>query len=299
LPLDHGHILLTSFNSFLTVAIHNILYYRDIYPRSTFLSTKAYNLPVHQNRHPKVCAWIRDAVDAVAAQLSTGHVSRIAIVIHTPPDTHLPYPKPHNLPSRGEEDQAQEEDEPFIKPGTVLERWLIDTSRFPAWPTPTTTTTANPPSAAATSKAMQDFSRVLARDARSEDTRERHLAPPPADASAQAQAQALRWPDLDEQLRGALRRMAATAEAMDGGEEHRCTFSVAVELDEEGRAPIGHPQAWIPSEPNLQPASRRGRPVAGEDIGGVRTRPIRAVEAGPLFFECWVEESRAKEVLRK
>ncbi|SPQ25448.1 83b0174a-a88f-4346-b3a6-a05e0c190c65 [Thermothielavioides terrestris] len=255
LPLDHGHILLTSFNSFLTVAIHNILYYRDIYPRSTFLSTKAYNLPVHQNRHPKVCAWIRDAVDAVAAQLSTGHVSRIAIVIHTPPDTHLPYPKPHksstpsqsptpfsasSLPSRGEEDQAQEEDEPFIKPGTVLERWLIDTSRFPAWPTPTTTTTANPPSAAATSKAMQDFSRVLARDARSEDTRERHLAPPPADASAQAQAQALRWPDLDEQLRGALRRMAATAEAMgpplpprlrrdgegareeeDGGEEHR------------------------------------------------------------------------------
>lgn len=39
--------------------------------------------------------------------------------------------------------------------------------------------------------------------------------------------------------------------------------------------------------------------MAGEDIGGVRTRPIRAVEAGPLFFECWVEESKAKEVLMR
>jgi mitotic spindle assembly checkpoint protein MAD2B len=39
--------------------------------------------------------------------------------------------------------------------------------------------------------------------------------------------------------------------------------------------------------------------VAGENIGGVRTRPIRAVDAGPLFFECWVEESKAKEVLMK
>jgi mitotic spindle assembly checkpoint protein MAD2B len=31
----------------------------------------------------------------------------------------------------------------------------------------------------------------------------------------------------------------------------------------------------------------------------VRTRPIRAVEAGPLFFECWVEEGKAKEVLMR
>jgi mitotic spindle assembly checkpoint protein MAD2B len=39
--------------------------------------------------------------------------------------------------------------------------------------------------------------------------------------------------------------------------------------------------------------------VAGSDLGGVKTRPIRAVEAGPLFFECWVEEGKAKEVLAK
>jgi len=43
-----------------------------------------------------------------------------------------------------------------------------------------------------------------------------------------------------------------------------------------------HPQAWIPSEPNLQPKR-------GADVGGKAT-PIRSVEAGPLFFECWIEE---------
>ena len=99
LTLDHSHVLLTAFNSFLTVAIHNILYYRNIYPSETFLSTKAYNLPVHQNRHPKVCAWIRDAVDAVAIQLSTGHVARIAIVIHSPLTTPYPTSTPSPSPS--------------------------------------------------------------------------------------------------------------------------------------------------------------------------------------------------------
>ena len=34
--------------------------------------------------------------------------------------------------------------------------------------------------------------------------------------------------------------------------------------------------------------------MAGEDVGGVRTTPIRSVQAGPLFFECWLEEAREK-----
>ncbi|KAK4152352.1 DNA-binding protein [Chaetomidium leptoderma] len=286
LPLDHSHILLSSFNSFLTVAIHNILYYRNIYPPTTFLSTKAYNLPVHQNRHPKVCAWIRDAVDAVAAQLSAGHVSRIAIVIHSPLEA-----PPTLLPPLLNSSSTSFTPSPSMLPpgGSVLERWLIDTTHFPTWPTTTTTTTAT-----ATAKAMDNFSRVLARDARSEEARERHLASDP-------QNPGFAWADLDEQLRGALRRMASVAEGMPslpGGLGGECTFTVAVELDEGGRAPIGHPQAWIPSEPNFQPKGK-GREVAGADIGGVRTRPIRAVEAGPLFFECWVEESKAKEVLMR
>jgi mitotic spindle assembly checkpoint protein MAD2B len=78
---------------------------------------------------------------------------------------------------------------------------------------------------------MRDFARVLAKDSRSEEARERHLV---AD-----EASTLRWPDLDEQLRGALRRMASTAEGMGPLPVEGCTFTVAVELTEEGRAPIG------------------------------------------------------------
>ncbi|KAL2018214.1 hypothetical protein VTK56DRAFT_1121 [Thermocarpiscus australiensis] len=312
LPLDQSHMLLTSFNSFFTVAIHNILYYRNIYPPATFLSTKAYNLPVHQNRHPKVCAWIRDAVDAVAAQLSSGQVSRIAIVIHSPVDPPLNsiFSSHRKLSSSdGDGDPfspspSQPQPESTIPPGAVLERWLFDTSRFPSWPVPsgsgssstgtgTGTKDNNRPAATTTAKAMRDFSRVLARESRAEETRDAHLAA--EEDNTTSSSSSLRWADLDEQLRGALRRMAHAAEGMAPLPEG-CTFTVAVELKEAGRAPIGHPQAWIPSEPNLQPASR-AKEIPGEDIGGARTRPVRSVEVGPLFFECWVEEGKAKEVL--
>ncbi|KAL2267287.1 hypothetical protein VTJ83DRAFT_4564 [Remersonia thermophila] len=288
LPLDHSHILLTSFNTFLTIAIHNILYYRSIYPQSTFLSTRAYNLPVHQNRHPKVCAWIRDAVDAVAIQLAEGHVERIAIVIHSPfttaPSPPPPPPQSSSRPIRRPSSPRKASELPSSPPGgTVLERWLISTANFPRWPDtldpdyPTTTAGATT-NTHHPSKAMASFSRVLARDARSEEARERHLAPDPHNAR-------FSWPDLDEQLRGVLRRMASTAEAMGPLPVEGCGFTVAVELGHEGSAPIG-------------PKSR-ARSAAGEDLGGVKTRPIRSVEAGPLFFECWVEESQAKEVLTK
>lgn len=230
LSLDHSHVLLTAFNSFLTVAIHNILYYRDIYPPQTFLSTKAYNLPVHQNRHPKVCAWIRDAVDAVAAQLSTGHVSRIAIVIHSPLTTPLTNHPTTTSPSASPSFTSTQAPTPPSPPppGSVLERWLISTPSLPAWPVPKNTST-NPPTAKQTSKAMRDFARVLARDARSEAARERHLAADPS----------VRWADLDEQLRGALRRMASTAEGMGPLPVEGCGFTVAVEMDGAGRAPVG------------------------------------------------------------
>lgn len=48
-----------------------------------------------------------------------------------------------------------------------------------------------------------------------------------------------------------------------------------------------HPQAWIPSKPNLQPGFSRAKELAG------KTTALRSVEAGPLFFECWVEEGDA------
>ncbi|KAK0620234.1 DNA-binding protein [Immersiella caudata] len=266
IPLDQAHPLLSNFSSFLTVAIHNLLFYRGIYPATTFLSTRAYNLPVHQNRHPKVCTWITDAVTSVNNQLISGHVSRIVIVLHAPLSG-LPEPSSPTL------SQSQTYLKPLPPPGAVLERWLFDVSRFPAWP--------HKPKESSV-KAMSDYGRMLGKEAKIEESREKHVA----DTS-------VNWTDVNEQLRGVLRRMAITAEKMDALPEG-CTFTVAVELREAGLAPIGHPQAWIPSEPNLQPASK-SRSAPGEDVGGAKTTPIRSVQAGPLFFECWVEEGKAKE----
>ncbi|KAH8681549.1 DNA-binding protein [Xylariales sp. PMI_506] len=239
--------LLVSFGHFLTVAIHNILYYRGIYPPETFLTTRAYNLPVHQSRHPKVCAWIRDAVDAVRAQLVLGSVERIAAVVIHDPST-----------------------------ARVLERWMLDVAAFPA------------------------FAGFKEPKGNRRDEEDDGVGAPPdqeqdmeaTTSPALSREGRINWTDVDESFRGAVRRMAFAAEKLEPLPSG-CSFTVAVELREEGEAPIGHPQPWIPSQPSLQTQSKE-RPKPGEDVGGARTMPLRSVEAGPLFFECWVEEGAAK-----
>jgi len=73
--------LITTLGSFLTVSIHHILFLRRIYPPVSFLSTRAYNYPVRQNRHPAVCAWVQSAIDAVRDQLERGTVEKVAMCI--------------------------------------------------------------------------------------------------------------------------------------------------------------------------------------------------------------------------
>ena len=75
--------LITHFTDFLTVAIHTILYERGIYPRSSFLSARKYNFAVRQSRHPKVCEWINDAVNAVETELLKSTVERAVVVLYT------------------------------------------------------------------------------------------------------------------------------------------------------------------------------------------------------------------------
>ncbi|KAK2068355.1 hypothetical protein P8C59_002996 [Phyllachora maydis] len=271
LPLPASHALLSAFSSFLTVTVHNLLYYRALYPRPTFLSARAFALPVHQSRHPAVCAWVRDAVAAIAAQLASGQVARVAFVVHAPLG---PLPPPTSTTSTANSffaspsDHAPPPPPPPPPPGTVLERWLFDVSRFPAWP--------------GGAAGMRDFGTALTRAARSEDK--------DSDKDRDSDNGNVNWADVDEQFRGAVARVAAAAERM-AELPPGCTYTMAVELREEAEAPIGHPQAWIPSEPNLQPATRtRPWSVDGADIGGAKTTPVRSVAAGPLFFECWVEE---------
>ncbi len=67
--LDTYQAVVWAFNEFLTVAIHTILYERNIYPQNSFISARKYNYPVKQSRHPKVCKWIQDAVAAVEVEM--------------------------------------------------------------------------------------------------------------------------------------------------------------------------------------------------------------------------------------
>lgn len=244
---DEAHVLLSSFNSFLTVAIHNILYYRNIYPQETFLTTRAYNLPVHQNRHPKVCSWINDAVAAVGEQIVGGNVARVAVVVHSPLRTLYPSSSP--LPDKDDDEddgpgaeESDDRDVPMsgdpasqsqsqpntplssIPPGSVLERWLFDVSHFPAWP--------------GGAKAFKTFERVIRNEAKREETRDRPGSAFITSTDSPSSSSAVRWPDVDEQLRGALRRMTSAAEKLEPLPEG-CTFTVAVELRDEGVAPIG------------------------------------------------------------
>jgi mitotic spindle assembly checkpoint protein MAD2B len=80
--LTNYQSILQTFTDFLTVAIHTILYERALYPSTTFISTRKYNFPVRQNRHPKVCSWINDAVSNISALLLKGTVRRVVVVIY-------------------------------------------------------------------------------------------------------------------------------------------------------------------------------------------------------------------------
>ena len=78
--LDSYQVLVSAFCEFLTVAVHTILYERDIYPRASFLNARKYNCPVRQNRHPQVCKWIQDAVAAVEVEMLKVWSSPVAML---------------------------------------------------------------------------------------------------------------------------------------------------------------------------------------------------------------------------
>lgn len=67
--LDTYQAVVSAYSDFLTVAIHTILYERNIYPQASFIKARKYNYPVRQSRHPRLCKWIMDAVASVEAEM--------------------------------------------------------------------------------------------------------------------------------------------------------------------------------------------------------------------------------------
>lgn len=67
--------------------------------------------------------------------------------------------------------------------------------------------------------------------------------------------------------------------------------------EEEGvEVPIEREGRWIVAEPGLQKRMAGGNEGSerGRDLGGVRTTPVRSLEAGAFRMEVWVEEGRGK-----
>ncbi|CZR65301.1 related to MUS-26 protein MUS-26, involved in DNA repair [Phialocephala subalpina] len=92
--------LVETFNDFLNVSIHTILYSRTLYRPHNFITTSKYNLPVQQNRHPQVCTWICRACSEVQTLLLKGILRCIFIVIYS-------------------------------QDAEVIERWVFDVDHFP------------------------------------------------------------------------------------------------------------------------------------------------------------------------
>ncbi|CAK5280603.1 unnamed protein product [Mycena citricolor] len=70
-----------SITEFIEVAIHTILYVRQIYPADLFVRRKKYDTPVYQSRHPALNEYISGAVKSIRDQLLAGNVEKVVVVI--------------------------------------------------------------------------------------------------------------------------------------------------------------------------------------------------------------------------
>uniref|UniRef100_A0A0B7JZF5 HORMA domain-containing protein n=1 Tax=Bionectria ochroleuca TaxID=29856 RepID=A0A0B7JZF5_BIOOC len=262
--------LLSSFTSFLTLSIHSLLYYRSLYPQTTFLTARAYNLPVHQSRHPKVCKWVLDAVAAVKVQLTRATVEKIVFVIHAPDSF------------------------------SVLERWVFDDDGL--GDDDGLEADEEEEEEEEEEQSIYGYDVIEEGD---EGDEEGEIELPDDDVEEE---ELINWTDVNEALRGALRNLSYVAERLPALPKG-CTFTLAVDIRKGTPAPATHPRPWLAAPPNRQRLNpvlqdkqkqnqqqKQKRRVKGK-IPARRTEtmaPVRAVQAGPMFFECWAELSKPR-----
>ncbi|KAI4255542.1 MAG: hypothetical protein LQ352_002530 [Teloschistes flavicans] len=108
--------------------------------------------------------------------------------------------------------------------------------------------------------------------------------------------------DLPEQFRATITKLSTLSSTLSPLPPD-CSFTLVAELrdDADVQPPIRADTPWIAAEPGLQtqrihPADaekeeeRQTGTRKGEDLGGVKTTPIRNVESGAFSLEMWVEE---------
>ncbi|KAH6916966.1 DNA-binding protein [Coprinopsis sp. MPI-PUGE-AT-0042] len=73
--------IVTGITEFIEVAIHTILYVRQVYPPDLFIRRKKYETPVYQSRHPALNEYIAGAVKAVGEEMAQDTVDKVVVVI--------------------------------------------------------------------------------------------------------------------------------------------------------------------------------------------------------------------------
>ncbi|TEB38907.1 DNA-binding protein [Coprinellus micaceus] len=68
-------------SEFIEVAIHTILYVRQVYPPDLFIRRKKYDTPVFQSRHPALNEYISGAVKAVGEEMAQGTVEKVVVIV--------------------------------------------------------------------------------------------------------------------------------------------------------------------------------------------------------------------------
>jgi mitotic spindle assembly checkpoint protein MAD2B len=260
---------LAAFTSFLTAYTHTLLYLRSLYPRTSFVNSRFHNTSVWQSRHPLVCEWIRDAITAVREDLLLGTVSRIGIVIFS-------------LPENNTTGSAK-----------IMERYMFDVSTFPV---------------VSKNERNMEIEWESSASEQENDSDESHAPVVNRKKGKEKEWDADVDVNLSEQFRAALIALTSRTSRLEPLPPN-CSFNISMELKDEADVdpPIKHPQPWIPVQPSLQKTGRKAtvrdeeeeqaREKAidgGEDLGGVKVTPIRAVEAGVFRFETWIEEGKAK-----
>jgi mitotic spindle assembly checkpoint protein MAD2B len=253
---------LSAFTSFLTAYTHTLLYLRALYPRTSFVTSRFHNTPVHQSRHPLVCEWIRDAVSAVHAELLEGTVSRIGIVIFSNPDSETGSAK-------------------------IMERYMFDVSTFPV-------VSRNERNMEIQWEAESDEGSDEERVGRKKGKEKEWDANVDVDMSEQFRAALIVLQTRASQLKvlpegcsfNVSMELKDEADVDPPVRHPQPWIPVQPSLQKTGRKAVVRDE-----EEERQVEAGKNE---GGDLGGVRVTPIRSVQAGVFRFETWVEEGRAK-----
>ncbi|KAJ1145290.1 hypothetical protein NDU88_011580 [Pleurodeles waltl] len=79
--LNFGQVVADILCEFLEVAVHLILYVREVYPIGIFQKRKKYNVPVQMSCHPELNRYIQDTLHCVKPLIEKNDVEKVAVVI--------------------------------------------------------------------------------------------------------------------------------------------------------------------------------------------------------------------------